>query len=285
MMVQLTLFPSSKAMGKQTLVKRPLLRYYGGGWQRAAWTVGYFPPHDVYCEPCFGAGSVLLHKPAAKREIANDVDGRVMNFHTVVRERPFELIEQIRLTPWHEGEYKKCLQTAVEPLEDARRFFFICWASVKGGSNPGSADFRWQKKADRRSLCIEDIRSLDHLLAASQRLAKVQFFFFFALKVIQRMYGTKGLIYFDPPYLPATRARKKEGYAYEVTAVWHEEAAALLCQHDGYVVVSGYESALYAELYEAYGWRRVERPARTNSGGTAVECLWLNPLTAAYWGI
>lgn len=28
--------------------------------------------------------------------------------------------------------------------------------------------------------------------------------------------------------------------------------------------------------YYGSGWQRIERPFRTNSGGRAVECLWLN---------
>jgi DNA adenine methylase len=96
-------------------VRRPALRYYGGGWNRASWIVAHYPAHDVYCEPCFGSGAVLLHKRPCKLEVANDLDGRVMNFFEVLRTRPHDLVEQIRLTPWHEGEYRRCKQTAADP--------------------------------------------------------------------------------------------------------------------------------------------------------------------------
>ena len=81
-----------------TAVRRPPLRFYGSGWSRAAWSVGYMPAHVVYCEPCFGSGSVLLHKSAAKLEIANDLDGRVTNFFEILRTRPAELVEAVNLT-------------------------------------------------------------------------------------------------------------------------------------------------------------------------------------------
>ena len=115
-------------------VKRPALRYYGGSWNRGKWTVGHFPAHDVYCEPCFGAGSILFRKSPCKLEIINDRDARVTNFFTVLRERPAALIEQILLTPWAEAEFRRCLDIAEDGLEDARRFFLVCWASVKGGA-------------------------------------------------------------------------------------------------------------------------------------------------------
>lgn len=260
-----------------TAVKRPPLRFYGSGWTRAAWTVGYMPVHVVYCEPCFGSGSVLLHKPAAKLEVANDVDGRVTNFFEVLRARPHDLIAAINLTPWHEGDYRAALAVADDPLEDARRFFLTCWASVTGGPAAGPGDFRWQKKVTRRSAAVRDVANLGHLLAAAERLKNVQFLTRDALDVIGRMRGTAALIYFDPPYLTSTRVNRR-GYRHEPGDGWHVEAADLLRAHDGPVIVAGYRSDLYAGLYEAHGWRRVERAQRTNSGGSAVECLWLSPV-------
>ncbi len=63
---------------------------------------------------------------------------------------------------------------------------------------------------------------------------------------------------------------------------WHRQAAGLLRQHTGPVVVSGYASSLYTAEYERHGWQRVERQHRTNSGGERVECLWLNSAVIDY---
>ena len=257
-------------------IRRPPLRFYGSGWQRARWTIGNFPAHVVYCEPCFGGGAVLLQKPAAKLEVANDSDGRVVNFFEVLRTRPDELIGAINLTPWHEGDYRRALAVAADPLEDARRFFLTCWASVRGGPAARPGDFRWQKKNTRRSAAVRDVADLSHLLQAADRLKRVQFLQRDALDVIGRMRGTGALIYFDPPYLASTR-RERRGYRHEPAAAWHVEAADLLRAHEGPAIVAGYRSALYAEGYEAHGWQRVERRQGTNSGGSAVECLWLSP--------
>lgn len=260
---------------------RPSLKFYGNGFTRAAWTVAHFPEHNGYCEPCFGAGSIFMRKSPAKLEIANDIDGRVVNYFAVVRERPDELIRAIHLTPWHEVEYQRCLQKSQDPLEDARRFFFACWASVKGGPVPGSGDFRLQKKQTRRSAAVRDIANLDHLYVISQRLKNVQFYSRDALIVIRKVRGSKMLVYFDPPYLSSTRTRKRNGYSVEPGEQWHRSAAELLRAHDGPVIVAGYASEVYAQEYEAYGWKRVEREQATNSGGRRVECLWLSPMAQA----
>jgi len=178
-------------------IRRPVLRYYGGGWNRAKWTVSHMPAHVAYCEPCFGSGAVLLRKPASKLEIANDIDGRVVNFFDILRAQPEELAHAIHLTPWHEAEYRRSLTPSLDPLEDAWRFFFTAWASVKGGPIPGSSDFRWQKVDARYSAAVKDTANLSHLLAAADRLKNVQFLCRDGLSVITKMAGTGALIYFD----------------------------------------------------------------------------------------
>jgi len=57
----------------------------------------------------------------------------------------------------------------------------------------------------------------------------------------------------------------------------HRALAELVHGVQGLVVISGYPSALYAELYERHGWARVEKLARTNGRSRRRECLWLSP--------
>ena len=226
-----------------------------------------------------GSAAVLLCKPPSKLEIANDLDGRVVAFFRVLRERPAELVEALRLSPWHEGEFRQSLETSAEPLEEARRFFLSSWASVRGGPYPRPGDFRWQKKQTRRSAAVKDVADLSHLLAAAERLRNVQFLQRDGLAVIRKMLGTSALLYCDPPYVAQARTRKRDGYRYEPPGPeWHRELAELLHEHNGPALVAGYPSTLYAELYERQGWQRVERAQTTNSGGRSVECLWLSPI-------
>ena len=259
------------------MVQRPILRYYGSGWNRAPWIVDNFPAHEKYLEPCFGAGNVLFRKPLSKLETVNDIDGRIVSFFEILRTQPHELIQAILLTPWAEEEFQICIhEEEQDPLEDARRVFFSSWASVRGGPNIGPADFRWQKKLTRRSSAVSDIARLGHLYQAAARLKNVQILNRDALEVIDKHAGTGALIYFDPPYLQSKRSNVR-GYRFEVNETWHVAAAELLRKHNGPVVISGYRSELYKYLYEANGWRRVEKQQRTNSGGSAMECLWLSP--------
>jgi len=61
----------------------------------------YFPPHEIYIEPFFGAGGMFFYKPLAKYNFLNDLDSDVFNlFLVIIRQRsefdhPF-ILEQAR---------------------------------------------------------------------------------------------------------------------------------------------------------------------------------------------
>ena len=254
-------------------IYRPALRYYGGKWKIAHWIIQFFPPHVNYVEPCGGAMSVLLQKEPARLETCNDIDDRVVNFFEVLRSREDELLRLIRLTPWSRRELENAKEPADDPVEDARRFFVACWQSFSkhGGSWRSMYDFTKRPRA-----AASDIRDIEHLHLVADRLGSVQFENKDALDVIQQYDTPDTLIYFDPPYLSSVRVNHNY-YAYEVDQSWHVSAAELLQQAQGDVVVSGYRSALYADLYESNGWARLDKPAIANGGAKRIESVWLSP--------
>lgn len=259
------------------VVTRPALRYYGGKWQLAPWIIRHFPRHQNYVEPCGGAASVLLQKPLSPLETYNDIDDRVVNFFCVLREQPEDLIRLIRLTPWARKEFDDCKPVADDPLEDARRFWVLCWQSISkpGGSWRSMYDF----SARPRSTPMDGIE-IEHLYAVAERFKRVQIESRDALEIIQMYNGPRTLIYFDPPYVATTRTTRNY-YRYEVDEDFHRRSAELLRQAKGFVVVSGYASDLYRELYEQYGWVRVDSRSVATNGSRRVESLWLSPSTVA----
>lgn len=256
--------------------KRPALRYYGGKWRAASWIVSHFPAHRAYLEPTCGGASVFLCKPPAEVETLNDANGRVINFFRQLRDNADELIRRIDLTPWAEDEYRGCRTPSDDPVEDARRFYVTSWQSVHGVGDLHSG-WRWMIDPDGRRGLSPAVDWIAHDLATvAARLRRAHIVNRDALAIIRRMLGvSECLIYFDPPYTVDQRTRKNGYGEYEVTKDWHIETAALLNQHAGPVVVSGYRSPLYDGLYD--GWRRVERSFQANSGAIRVESLWLNP--------
>jgi DNA adenine methylase len=126
----------------------------------------------------------------------------------------------------------------------------------------------------------------DHLPAAAERLRRVIIEDRPAVEVISKYGAANAVIYCDPLYLEATRSalakRRGADYAVEYASEpEHRELAAALHASPAAVLLSGYPSALYEDLYA--GWWRVERPvdkpSSLTSGGRAargVEVIWSN---------
>ena len=263
-----------------TEIRRPALRYYGGKWKLAPWIISHFPDHKNYVEPCGGAASVLLQKPRSPLETYNDLDGNVVNFFQVLRDRPDELIHKIRLTPWARAEYELCREPDLDPIENARRFFACGWMSISGMAFEMSTGWR-ATTFDGQSFTPHLYQyqyTQDILQKISDRLLSVQIENKNASYVIERYDNKDTVIYFDPPYMAETRSQSNQ-YLIETDDTFHTEAAALLRSALGYVVVSGYACPLYTELYEAHDWSRFDKEAQTNSGGKRIESLWLSPRT------
>lgn len=262
-------------------IKRPALRYYGGKWKLAPWIISHFPPHKNYVEPCGGAASVLLRKPRSPLETYNDLDENVVNFFRVLRDQPDELIRKIRLTPWARAEFELSREPVQDPIENARRFFVSATMGISQKPFDKTTGMRTQSfYGQTYSRIIFQINddSLSHLWSVVERLTDVQIENRDYKYLIERYDYPETLFYVDPPYIAETRATPNN-YAFEWTDDDHAEAAELLRQAAGYVVVSGYACPLYTELYEAHGWQRVDKEAQTNSGGKRIESLWLSPRT------
>lgn len=69
--------------------------------------------------------------------------------------------------------------------------------------------------------------------------------------------------------------RGNSAYAVEMTDEQHRELAAVLHNLTGMVMLSGYHSALYDELYA--GWHQIERNALADGAKKRIEVLWFNP--------
>jgi DNA adenine methylase len=153
--------------------------------------------------------------------------------------------------------------------------------SINGG--PVATGFRSQNSLKSRyATPATDLLNHD-LWTVARRLKNIQILNQDALKVLKRYRkAADALIYFDPTYLPDTRVQKKGYGKFEETVKFHIEAADILHELPGMVIVSGYQSELYVDLYESHGWRRVDKEAQVNGGDSKTESLWLSPAILKY---
>lgn len=250
-----------------------LLRYPGAKWTLAPRIIAEFGSHAHYVEPYFGSGAVFFTKPPALHEVLGDIDGEVVNFWRVLRERTEDLCWALETTPWSRAEYEASAVPADDPIESARRFAVRCWqahaavrSKMTGWRNRGPAQPRAGMSQRWRKVPAQ-------LRAVAERLADAEIESRDALEVVDRFNSAGVLLYVDPPYLRTTRTAKL--YAHEADDAHHIELLELLRKHRGPAVVSGYASELYDE---ALGdWHRIAlRALRVEKGAARQEILWVN---------
>ncbi len=233
------------------------------------------PEHNVYLEPFFGSGAVLFNKPTAKIETINDIDGNIVNLFKVIREKPQELARVVEFTPYSREEYYQAFELLEQDLTDverARVFLIRCWMARGGKTSDRTG---WRHNIDTATInALPDWNGLPNLvLEATKRLKQVQIENQEATTLIERYNRADCLIYADPPYLLETRTKRH--YAHEMKNEQHVELLETLNQHEGYVLLSGYDSDLYNDILK--GWTKLTKMATTEGAVSKQEVLWLNP--------
>ncbi|GAA1707728.1 DNA adenine methylase [Fodinicola feengrottensis] len=258
---------------------KPPFAYYGGKTRIAARIAERMPAHQHYVEPFAGSLAVLLAKRPAAMETVNDLDGDLMLFWRVLRDRTAELVRACALTPHGRAEHQAAydLNSADEEIERARRI----WVLLSQGWTGGFTRTGWRLYLDPAgsgtSMPGYLTGYVERMAAVAERLHAVSLECRPALEIIEAYGAHKDvLIYADPPYLGSARNSVK--YRHEMTSdASHRELAALLTTARACVVLSGYPSPLYDQLYA--GWDRVEFHAVTaqgGAGGRRTEVLWSN---------
>jgi DNA adenine methylase len=258
-------------------VKSPV-PYFGSKQRIAPWIASLLPEHGHYVEPFCGGLSVLLAKKPSPMETVNDLDGELMTFWRVLRDRSADLIRACALTPHSRAEHDAAYDsTPADDLETARRV----WVRLVQGRGGTLRRTGWRHYVDPSasgtSMPGQFDGYVDRLAAAAERLHAVSLESLPALTLIGK-YGAQRdvLLYVDPPYLGSTRAFAN--YRHEMRGEeQHRELAAALADCRATVVLSGYGSPLYADLYE--GWHRYATQASAdNAAGDRgrTEVLWAN---------
>ena len=276
---------------------RPVLRWHGGKWILAPWIISHFPEHRVYTEVYGGAASVLMRKARSYAEVYNDLDGDVVNLFRVLRDPDTgaALREALRLTPFAREEFKTACDHVDEPIERARRMVvrsYMGFGSNASTSMKNRAAFRNgagdRKSTERMKTGFRAVSNLSGTTPAHdwanypecmdamiQRLRAVVIECRPAVEILRQHDGPQTLHYVDPPYVHATRKKGQEkNYTHEMTDEDHRELANVLHGLEGMVVLSGYQSALYADLY--HGWNSVSRKAMADGARERTETLWFN---------
>ena len=247
------------------------------------WIAKLLPQGRIYVEPFAGMLGVLLVRRPSKIEVVNDLDGRVVNWWTVVRDRPGELIDALMSTPVARQHFDDCIRTQhddhADDIERARRLTVAMWQAVIPGQPGWSANPTLVLSHGK--LIPTHARLADKIAACADRIRGVQIDHRDALEVIAVYADCPDVVmYCDPPY-PDSHADK---YA---AAVDHDAMIGLLAGAEAKVALSGDPDDDDGRL-SAAGWtvqhRRRIAAETTNQRGDRrgdapegrTEALWTN---------
>ncbi len=260
---------------------RPPVKWHGGKRYLAKKIIQHFPPHRVYLEAFGGGASVLLNKEPVEVEVYNDLDHRITRLFRVLRDQGDGFLAKVRLIPYSQIEFEDAANYPPGATDlDMAICDFVRWRQSFGGKGES-----WSyTKARARGGMAGDVNAwwtaIDGLPQVIDRIRRVQIICQSAFDAIPRFDHAEGLIYCDPPYVHSTREENsRQVYHGEMSDEDHRRLASLLRECKAKVVLSGYQSPLYEELYS--GWKMAtfeiaNHAAGGRQKGRETECIWMN---------
>ena len=262
--------------------KKIAFGWYGGKYSHLDWLLPLLPKAQHFCDVFGGSAAVLLNRDPSSIETYNDIDGEVVNFFKVLRDKPDELIRAIGLTPFSRGEFAKAIGSQKEKkssIERARQFY-IRARQVRTGLAQTASIGRWAncKLTSRASMAGAVSRwlgSVESLPEIAQRLLRVQIENDTFTNIIKRYDSEETLFYCDPPYVHEARG-DSNAYKHEMTDVDHRELAKVLHNVKGRVALSGYHCDLMDELFGDWYITEAQQKKCHSAKTKRREVLWTN---------
>ena len=115
--------------------RNPIFKYIGSKARLAPLIARLLPDHECYVEVFGGTASVLVVKPRSPVEVYNDINEDLVNFFRVLRDRPWELVAAVMLTPYSRAIYEEVRKrdlSQLDPVLRAAMFFYRQNASTSG---------------------------------------------------------------------------------------------------------------------------------------------------------
>jgi DNA adenine methylase len=255
--------------------------YYGGKQNHLKHILPILPEVDHFCETFCGSAAVMLNRKPSKIETLNDLNGDIVNFFRMLRDRPDDLIRKLELTPYAYEEFTNAWIPCDDEIERARRFYIRTQMDVAKAGNRKDKSWSCNKSVSSsgHSYCVKNFHSkVDRMYEVAKRLMNVQIDNRPAEDLIVKYDNKKTLFYCDPPYLPATR-KSSNDYKFELSLEGHQSLAKVLNKAKGMVALSGYDHPVMDEMYK--GWNKVRFPSlkvpmSRGKGLVRQECLWVN---------
>lgn len=240
------------------------LKWAGGKSQILDELVKRFPKKfNRYFEPFVGAGTVFFYiKKFNKVEkcFISDINEELINVFKVVKKRPNELIDELKI---HKENYQKDKKNyyyhvrKMKPIdlsdvENAARFIFLnktCWNGLYRVNSKGKFNVPMGGYKNPRIFDIKEIKQASHLLR-NVSIRKSDF------SSVLKSAKDGDFIYFDPPYQPISKTSSFTSYT--KNAFDEEDQKKLaevfqkLAKKGCLVMLSNSDSELIRKLYKYF---------------------------------
>lgn len=264
------------------------LKTHGGKRYLAKHIIAQFPSNYEqmwYCEPFCGGASVFFQKEPSPYEELADTDWWTWNFFTQVRDNVEYVVQELLHWPYtqfHFHQAKSIKNNQLSQLaitgRDCAVYEFVIRRMSRGGMGKTYAHsnrLRGGIMGDENAY----INARDSLHEVSKRLQGVNIILGSAQQRLMQCHKNDNMLfYLDPPYVKSTRTAKKV-YSQEMSDKEHRDVADICKQVKGKILISGYNSPLYDELYGS--WNKIELKVKNQSGQgktkqDRTEVLWKN---------
>lgn len=278
-----------------------LLPWFGAKRTLAPHIVAELGDHAEYVEPFMGSAAVLLAKPPAKLEVANDLHGGVTTLARVLRdEEPAKRLHaMVYRTLMSQGVFDDAAELVeqadagedIDPVLVAWAWLVVSWQGRNGtAGTTGAQKFTVRFTTTGGSSIVRWRRVADSIEAWHERLRWVAITQADAFELIDNLADRSGLaIYADPPYLEKGASYRHDFESHDGASMFGQEddhdrlAAALSRFRHARVVVSYYAHPRLETLYPRTRWRHVQidvqkhmTAAKATGSETAPEVLLIN---------
>ena len=259
------------------------LKYYGGksanaGSQTGAWVASLLPyaKKSCYVEPFGGMLGVLLQRPPASVEIANDIHGHLIHWWLSVRDYTEEFADLVYWTPQSRDVFESLRDLLfagkLKGLPRALAVHVTLTQSFNATLNPRST---WAVRYVYDTGPAARVNPREQFQKLRDRICNVRFENMCALQLIDRVrLLPEAVLYLDPPYEGSTI------HHYAEHQVDFDALRDLLKQPDNRARIA---ISSYGQSYDCLDWVRHEKKVQTPATNGAehidksrTEVLWTN---------
>lgn len=250
------------------------IRWVGGKSRLRKQIIPLIPEHSCYVEPFAGGAWVLFGKKTSPVEVLNDIDQELVNFFSVLKHKPEELVQSFEWELVARAEFERLASLDPASLSDvnrAHRFYYLIMAGWGG-----ELDYpRFQTSITDGGHGNRLIGALKHLRERLQpvheRLRTVIIENLSWEDCLDRYDRPKTFMYLDPPY-PQNGCNYKHNMQ-----DWedHRRLAIRLAEAKCKWLLSSYDAPEVREMYAGYNIIPIQSisgmNAKKNSGERVVN--------------